>query len=316
MYKISALIKVAEMYFYERIPQIEISKKINVSTATVSRMLKEALERGIIKVQISNPNKQIDDLSQRLKQKFHLKAAIVTSLSNEINNEYDLKKIIGKTAADYILTFLPPGSKVGIGPGLTVLEMVNSLQNCEKLMGLQIVPLMGGLGIEKIEYQVNKIASMLASFTGSRFHLLHAPAVVSSKKVKDVLLKEPVIVEITQMWDKLDYAIFSIGPQPVPSRNSIINIHDKDIWEEIIKTKGTGEILGRIFDEKGNECDISWNHHLIAIPFDTLRNIPIKIAISGGSNKLESIYVALVRGWIDILITDSKTCKFLLEREM
>ena len=67
-YPESRLLKVAELYYIERLSQSQIAAEMKISGATVSRMLNEALVRGMIHVEIRDPMKRSHDLERALEE--------------------------------------------------------------------------------------------------------------------------------------------------------------------------------------------------------------------------------------------------------
>lgn len=94
--KLNKIIEAARLYYQLDYSQQEIAKKLNVSRPTVSRLLKQAKETGIVEIKINNPVEVGVQLSDLLKKKFHLKEVIVASVS-----EYDhtlIKRHLGEVA--------------------------------------------------------------------------------------------------------------------------------------------------------------------------------------------------------------------------
>ena len=54
-YRIEKITKVAEMYYEDNLKQTSISRRLNISKYAVSRMLKKALEVGIVKIEVVKP---------------------------------------------------------------------------------------------------------------------------------------------------------------------------------------------------------------------------------------------------------------------
>ena len=69
---ISTLLKVAEMYYLDRMNQNDIAKIIGVSRPSISRMLEEAREKQIVKITIEAPFERNNALMTKLKEKFDL----------------------------------------------------------------------------------------------------------------------------------------------------------------------------------------------------------------------------------------------------
>ena len=74
-----------------------------------------------------------------------------------------------------------------------------------------------------------------------------------------------------------------------------------------------GDILGRHFGAGGEPIDSPLAGRVIALPLETLRQIPQVIAFAGGLRKAGAILGALRGRYIHVLITDEATAKRLLE---
>jgi len=305
------LLKVAEMYYYEKLSQREISLRLGLSIPTVSRLLKEAFNKGIVQVKIENIEKRLFQMEKELEKKFSLEKAIVIDLNVQID-QWSSKKILAKEASKIITNFFSPGDLIGIGPGETIFEMISSLSIETKIPNIRIIPLMGGWGIHNVQYETNKLAIFMAYALGCDFYLLTVPAFVSSPYIKEKFLNEPQIRECIKKWEEVKVAIFSIGPEIEYSILPLI-AQDNTLINEVKRRGGVSDILGRIINEDGEELDIFFNKCLISIDFNQLLRIPIRIGI-GGVSKIRGIKASLKKGIINILITDREACTYLLEK--
>jgi len=77
MYSDALLVKASELYYYSRMSQAEIGRVLGVSAPTVSRILQEAMERGVIEVRIRDTLTRTADAEEELKKKFGLLDAVV-----------------------------------------------------------------------------------------------------------------------------------------------------------------------------------------------------------------------------------------------
>lgn len=311
MYSNSILIKVAELYYQRKLSQRQIAEELKVSVPTVSRMLQECLDTGIVKVQIVNIENRVVEMENRIKEKFGLEKAIVIETPTK-TDDGDLKKLLGKQASELLFDICIAGEKIGISAGGTIFEFIESLSGENKIPGVQIIPMMGSWGSKNPETETNKLVSSMASALKSDFDLLPAPAIVSSEEVKNIFLNEPQIIQVVHLWNQLDSAIFSIGPE---IENSLFpTLTDNPDAVKSAKSKGAvGDIAGRVIDQSGNELDIDYNRKLLSIPLDTLKRIPKRVGIGGGANKYRSVKAALEANLINYLISDYDTCKFILE---
>ena len=69
----SLLVHVAQLYYQQNLNQSEISKIVGLSRPTVSRMLEEAREVGIVEIIVHDPIRKNHDLSARLRDQLGLR---------------------------------------------------------------------------------------------------------------------------------------------------------------------------------------------------------------------------------------------------
>jgi len=210
MHDYALMIKVTELYYYKKLHQKQISEMLGISIATVSRILSEALNSGLIEVKIVDVEHKTADLSRTMKETYKLRDAIIITTPESSNAEY-LKKLLGKAACDYLMGEVLPGTLIGIGPGSTMYEFVEAIDPRQFKSGITLIPLMGGWSIGGLAYEVNRLLSTAASKLHCDFYLMPCPALLSSEELKNVLMRETLIEEILHKWDSLDIAVFSLG---------------------------------------------------------------------------------------------------------
>src|SRR5580692_9000163 len=94
------LLDVATFYYEQRLTQEQIAQRINTSRSTVSRLLEEARERGIVHIKINYPWQRRQDLEEQLVTRFGLHEARV--LVSEQKSEEDILRGIGELAARFL----------------------------------------------------------------------------------------------------------------------------------------------------------------------------------------------------------------------
>lgn len=313
MYPSPLLVKVAEMYFYQKLSQGQIAKRLDVSIPTVSRMINMALESGIVKVEVHDFEIHVDEVTREVKDKFNLDEIIVITESRPSEQRY-LKKILAKNAVDLLYRRTQHGSVVGIGPGETIYEMIESINPKRSFLGVKILPLMGGWGIGGVEYEVNKLVSSMATKLGCDFNLIMAPALVDSAKVKDIFFRQPQIEHVISMWHEIDVAVFSVGPEIRTGSYPQLSGESARL-DEAKQAQAVGDVLGRFIDAEGNEADLELNKRLISLPFHLLKKIPVRIGIGGGSPKIRAVKAAVKGGLVNALVTDYETCVSILKED-
>ena len=140
------LSKVARLYYEKGQRQADIASQLDLSQATVSRLLKRAEETQIVRITVSVPNGVYADLEEALQRTYGLKEAIVV---DTVDDERDgqILRDLGAAAAFYLETTLKQGEVVGISSwSATLLAMVNAMQPLPRPTAAQVVQILGGVG--------------------------------------------------------------------------------------------------------------------------------------------------------------------------
>ncbi|HVO72297.1 MAG TPA: sigma factor-like helix-turn-helix DNA-binding protein [Aggregatilineaceae bacterium] len=90
--------KVANLYYGQKLRQTDIAAKLDLSQATVSRLLKRALDENIVRISVSTPLGCFPDLESGLAARYSLKEVIVLDADPD---ESRLLLNLGAAAAFY-----------------------------------------------------------------------------------------------------------------------------------------------------------------------------------------------------------------------
>src|SRR5687768_14973319 len=139
------LATVASLYYKKNYSQSEIGLRLEMSSSTVSRLLNEAHEKGIVQIYIQMPIPRDLELEQALIERFGLKDAYVLQTSEEATDD-TLLRGIGQLAATYlgrVIETLSPGSSIGVAWGAGVQAAVSALPD-NYAQNIDVVQLVGG----------------------------------------------------------------------------------------------------------------------------------------------------------------------------
>lgn len=309
------LATVASLYYKLNQSQAEIAERLGVSTSKVSRMLKEARDRGIVDIRIHMPIPRDVELEQELAHCFGLKEAIVSQSAGE-TDETELLRATGQLAAGYlqrVIASLPAGTSIGVAWGTSVHAAVSALP---AMPGQQIdvVQLMGGVG----SYTVDSpdIARILAVKLGGRHYDLHAPVLVEQSRVREIFLTEPAVREGIMRAKLVKLAITGIGAvQEKASSFLRAGLLTRGDLAHLRAQGAAGEMVGRFFTIGGRCEGIEINERIIGIEVDDLRRVPLVMAVARGLPKVEAILGALHGNLLNVLATDDVTARSILAME-
>ncbi len=307
------LAMVASLYYKLNQSQSEIAARLDVSSSTVSRLIKEAHEKGIVEIQIRMPIPRNLELEQQLIDWFGLKDAYVLQIPSNLNSENTLEAI-GRLANGYIqriVTQLPAGSSIGVAWGTGVHAAVRALPD-NFAQNIDVIQLLGGVGALAVDSP--DLARIVARKLGGRHYDLHAPVLVEHPESRAVLLQEPTFVEGILRAQSVKLAITGIGTvQDEASSFLRAGLLSRTDLSKLRAQGIVGEICGRFFNIQGQYEDFPINRRIIGIELDDLRRIPQTFAIARGLLKVEAILGVLRGRFIKTLATDDVTARSVME---
>ncbi|HCX64784.1 MAG TPA: hypothetical protein DHN33_06195, partial [Eubacteriaceae bacterium] len=145
---------------------------------------------------------------------------------------------------------------------------------------------------------------------------LHAPAIVSSKRLKEELLSDPAIQQVFSMYHKLDVLINSFGCLTSPKASFLSSgyFREEDI-EEIRRSRIEYDIASAIYlDEFGEKRNLEVLDRTVGIQESNYLNTPERIALAGGLEKQKPTYYIARSGYSNILIIDEQIAEYLLKK--
>ncbi len=304
------MLRAARLYYEDYLTQQQIADELGVSRPTVSRLLTQARREGIVQITIKDPFARSEELEAQLAQSFNLKRAVLVAgegLSGEL-----LRRRLGLATAEYLRHALSEGSKLGIGWGRTLHAVVEAL-DVQQWIGIQVVPLLGGLGQISSSFQVNDLARRLAEAFGGTWQPFYVPAFVADPAAMESLLRLPDVESVLQSWPLVDAALVGIGHFASQQQSSMLfsSYIAADVLQELEVCGAVGDLCGRFFDASGQQCFVE--RGVIGISLEQLRVLEHVIGVAGGAEKVAAILGALRGGYVDVLVTDTVTAQAVLD---
>lgn len=312
--RLRLLTKVARMYHEQNIRQPEIAEQLHISQSRVSRLLKQALELGLVRVSVISPPGVHADLEAAIEHRFGLRDAVVSDVEDPVP-EQALISAIGASAAVYLETTLTGGDRIGISSwSATLLATVEAMTPRPGRVAEQVVQVIGGVGNATSQVYATRLAEHLAALAGAEAVLLAAPGVAGSAAARAALVADPHVSEVLAGYPRLTMVLAGIGslePSPLLAQSgNALAVADQ---EEMRGRHAVGDICLRFFDEAGQSIGSPLDDRVIGIDAATLRAVPRVVAVAGGARKYTAIRAALRGGWLDVLITDLHTARRLAD---
>lgn len=299
--KSELLVEAARLYYDHQLSQQAIARKLDVSRPTVSRLLQEARDTGIVRIEIINPADRGTQLEKLLADTFRLKKAIV--VPNDDDTDTVIKNRLGKATANFIDQLVTEGTVMGISWGTTMQAVARHIKK-RSVRDMTVVQLNGGISRAEIDTHASEIAKAIADHYRALPYLLPLPAVVDSADLKQAIVADKNISRTLNLGHKAEIALFTVGSFGHDSILVKADYFEPEEVDTLLNRGAVGDICSRILDQDGHICSPELNARTIGLELDDLTMKTYSIAVAGGKTKLPAIRAALKGRWFNTLITD------------
>jgi DNA-binding transcriptional regulator LsrR (DeoR family) len=291
---------VAKLHYEADMAQVDIARKLGVSTATVSRLLQKARAVGIVRIEVldlASPEEITLELIEALGLK---RAAVIDTPPTGVLS--GLAAPLGSLLKEQ---GIGSGSVLGIGWGRAVREVL--LAGLPRLPGVLVVPLNGGMQQAAAHFQINEFVRQAAEQLGGVPHFLHAPY-LSSAELRDAFLSDPSVRETAGLWDRMDCSIVGVGlPHAInPPEASAATSSEQAL-------SAAGDVIRHYVDFRGAVLNWDGEERMIAASPGQLRRAGLSIGVAAAVEKAAGIVGAVRSGMINTLVTDTATAQAILE---
>jgi len=304
------LAQVASLYYEDDLTQGEIARRVGTSRSTVSRMLQEAREAGVVEITVHYPWRTVPELEDALRTRFGLRQARV--LLGRGRTYEEIVRGLGALAARYVEGTVRADTVLGISWGLAVHSTVRALRP-ERRLPITVVQMVGAVGEGDPLIDGPDLARLLAGVYGGQYRYLHAPLIVEDLRARDVLLQEPRIRETLELARRADVALVGIGA-PHAAVYSLLRAGyvDRGAIAGLLAQGVAGDVCARHYDAQGRELDIDLNRRIVGIELEALHDVGQVVGVAGGEAKAGAILGALRGGHVDVLVTDDAAARKIL----
>jgi len=293
---------VARLHYEADLSQIEIARRLSLSAATISRLLRRARDEGIVHIEVRSPVEP-EALGRELARCLGLRRAAVV----EGGEQGVLAALAGPVGAMLQGADLLPGSVVAIGWGRAVRAVIEA--GLPRIPGAVVVAANGGLQQAAPHFQINEFVRLAAEQMGGNPHFIHAPFLPGAAS-RQAFLEDPMIRDHVALWDRIDVAILGIGlahaADPGHGRLAVTQ-------DEHALVHAAGDVIRHYYDASGVLIPWEGESQLIAISPAQLRSVPLAIGVAVSIAKAPAILGAVRAGLVNALVTDARTAQAVLD---
>ena len=308
------LLNVARMYHVQAETMDAIANKLGVSRSTVSRLLKEAREKGLVRVSIADPDRPSSRISELFEKHFHVQAHLV-SVRHGASSVFRLEQV-SKVAARYLDETVRDGDVIGVAWGTTTSAVASQLRPRD-VSGVTVVGLNGGANHRTtgLPYVGSILQRFAAAFRADE-QLFPLPAFFDDPRTKAAMFAERSTRHVLEVRAATRIAVFGVGGFAAELQSHVYSanyLSTQDFAE--LKADGVvGDVCTVMLREDGSWRDIAFNARASGMTPDELRRVPVRLRVVTGASKAPAILGALRSGVVTDLVIDDETARAVLRR--
>jgi deoxyribonucleoside regulator len=303
------LYQVAVRYYESGETQEQIAHALHLTRWKVGRMLAEAREAGIVRIEVLHPRSRVGALERALSKRFGLRETIVVAGSG---GDEQLRKQVAAAGADHLAAMRPVPRLIGVSWGRTLDRLAGGLAP-GWATGVHVVQINGALSRSRQPTSAGSTASLIAHHGGGTATLLAAPAILEQQSTRAALENDRAVSDVLTLAAGADLFLFSpggMGSDSVLVDSGQIDAGDLD---RLADAGAVGDVLGRFVDARGQIVDPGLDGRTLGLSLDLLRSATTSVALVSGRAKRAVCRAVVTSGLCDVLITDDQNATHLLE---
>ena len=305
---IELVLKIARMYYTDNLTQAQIAAQIGYSRPTISRLLSESRDRGMVRIEIGHPLERLMQLEDALVRRYGLKCARVA----QVNPGQDPTPSSPDIAAALLTEKSSPDSLITVSNGRAVAATVRevAIQDWPKSNVAQMV---GALSPSNPMTDSPDICRMLAERLGGTVTTLHVPMILSSAHIAAAM--RPGATNRHRAGARRRRRR---GPgrgrcdRRRPPQSGVRRYVTPHMVKEIRAQGAVATVCGTSSTRREGPYVRSCPTAIISVELDRLKRIALVIGVAWGAGKSQGHQACLVGGYISALATDQATAESLL----
>jgi len=302
-------VRAAELYYDEGKTQDEVGALLALSRWKVGRLLAEAREQGIVRIEIVHPRARRLTVERELRERFGLADAVVVPAPDD---ETELLARVAQAAADHLGALRPAPRTLGVSWGRTLAAVA------ERLVpgwahGVEVVQVNGGVTLNRRPGTAAPTATTIAGKADGEAVLLPSPAILERPETQQAIVSDRVVADALARAAAASAYLFTAGAAVKDSALVESGYLSPDDIAELVRKGAVGDVLGRFVDADGNIVDPALDARTVGLGLDRLRAARTAILVVAGAAKHDIARTVVTSRLCTVLVTDDATARALLE---
>ena len=308
----NTLARATWLYHHQKLTQQQVANELGLSRPTVVRLLRQALEEGIVTVSLRLDVLTQMELSSRIAQRFGLEEVFIVPTSVE-HTEADVLRSVSEMGALYLENHLQPNQVITLTWGKTLLQVARALTD-HPVKGAVIAQTLGGLNTG---HAINpyRVASLFGEKLHASVHHLYVPVMVASKEMRELFLSDPGVQATLAVARLAAITLISVGKVDHSATVVQTGLLSASLMDQLRARGAVGDISGHYFDIRGKRIAGDVDDRMMALPWEDFQRLGNVVAVACGLDKRDALLGALRTGLLNRLIVDDQTAQALVEAD-
>lgn len=302
-------VRVAELYYEENKSQDEIGGLLGITRWKVGRLLTQARDRGIVRIEIVHPRARRLGVERQLREKFGLQDAVVVPMPTSLS---ELPGRVAQAAADYLTALRPVPRTLGVSWGRTLDAIANQLEQ-NWATGVTVVQINGGVSLNRRPGTASHTAATIAQKASGQVVLLPSPAILERLETKRAIESDRTVAGVITLAAGATTYLYSAGVADATSVLVDSGYLTADDLTELVRKGAVGDVVGRYIDANGNIVDPGLDERTVGLGLDQLRAAKNAVFVVSGESKHDVARAVVTSGLCTVVVTDEATALALLE---
>ncbi|AZZ40556.1 transcriptional regulator [Acidipropionibacterium jensenii] len=303
----------ASMYYMQGETMEVIAKHLGTSRSTVSRLLKQARETGLVRISLAQPTGARTGLGTSLSRMFGVRTTIVPVRSG--TTEVHRLDQVARIAGQHITDLVHDGVSIGLAWG-TTLDAITQHLIPKDVRNVRVVQMNGAAnpGSFGIPYTGAIMTRMAQAFQGEVVHF-PVPAFFDDPQTKVAMWRERAVQSVLAAQRSLDLAVFGLGAldAPVPSHVYSAGYLTEAEMSELTAYGVVGDVNTVFLKADGSFTDIPFNERATGMTPHQLQKVPRRVCVVAGRAKAKALLAALRARVATDLVVDDETARAVLD---
>jgi deoxyribonucleoside regulator len=310
------LLAASSMYYLQDMKMESIATRLHMSRSSVSRLLKQARESGLVEITLRPTPTRAPGTSQAIASRYGVEVYVVPTADSATVAER--LEQVAMTTAKMVSNWFDSDMVLGVAWGTTLAAIARHL-NKRTTRGSSIVQLNGAANnhTSGVDYVAN-LVSLFGDAFDARVQLFPVPAFFDFAETRKAMWRERSIARVLELQRRADIALFSIGAVAgeVPSHvYSAGYLEREDI--DLLQAEGVvGDVCTVFLRADGTYEDLTLNERATGPTPAELKRVPRRVCAVAGDSKVVPLLAALRAGIITHLVLDEQTATRLVQLEM